>query len=309
LYSLTVSECYSSAKASTLAAATSLDETRLAGQQDTHNGGSSRLAITILDVQSYKSAGKRFVMLTAYDYQTAQIFDDVGVPIIFVGDTLGIFALGHQTTIPVTMDVMLHHCQAVSRAVRSALLVGDLPFGSDMVVEDGIRNAVRLIRDGGMHAVKLEGAKVELIRLLTRSGIPVMGHLGLTPQSFNKFGGNKVQARTESAAQLLLQDARSVQEAGAFALVLEAVPIDAASRVTSELRIPTIGIGAGPYCDGQVLVGAEMLGLSGAPSPRFVKRYGQLRQAIGEATRTFIAEVASGDFPGTTYAYDWALKT
>ncbi len=267
------------------------------------------MAITIRDVQAFKRSGRRFVMLTAYEYQTAQVFDEVGVPIIFVGDTLGIFALGYGTTIPVTMDAMIHHCRAVSQAVSNALLVGDLPFGSDMTVADGIRNASRLISDGGMHAVKLEGAKVELIRFLTQSGIPVMGHLGLTPQAFNKLGGNKVQARTGSAAQLLLQDARSVQEAGAFALVLEAVPISAAMRVTSELRIPTIGIGAGPHCDGQVLVGAEMLGLSGAPSPRFVKRYGQLREAMADATRSFVAEVASGEFPGVTYSYDWALKT
>ena len=263
---------------------------------------------TVRDLLRFKEEGRRFVMLTCYDYQSAQIFDEVGIPIIFIGDTLGIMVLGYPTTIPVTMDAMLHHCQAVVRGVREALVVGDLPFGSyEVSTAQGVTNAIRLVKEGGVAVVKLEGPEVELIQSLTSKGIPVMGHLGLTPQSVNATGGYKVQARTEEAVARLLDDARRVEEAGACALVLEAVPTEAARRVTEALTIPTIGIGAGPHCDGQVLVSTEMLGLSAGPSPRFAKRYADLRTQIADAARAFADEVANGAYPDHDHSYDWAI--
>ena len=204
---------------------------------------------TVLDLRRFKDEGQRFVMLTCYDYQCAQIFDEVGIPLIFIGDTLGIFVLGYDTTIPVTMDAMVHHCRAVSRGVRNGLVIGDLPFGSyEVSVAQGIENAIRLVKEGGVAVVKLEGPEVALIEALSTKGIPVMGHLGLTPQSFHATGGNKVQARTKEEVARLLEDALRVEAAGACALVLEAVPTEAARRVTEALGIPTIGIGAGPHC-------------------------------------------------------------
>jgi 3-methyl-2-oxobutanoate hydroxymethyltransferase len=247
-------------------------------------------------------------MLTAYDFQTAQIFDEAGVPIIFIGDTLGIFMLGFPTTIPVTMDAMVHHCQAVSRAVKQALIIGDLPFGGDATVELGMRNASRLIQQGGVHAVKIEGPKLDLIEHLTSSGIPVMSHLGLTPQSFHQFGGNRVQARSESMVERLISSAVAVEQAGAFALVLEAVPDEAGRRVTERLAIPTIGIGAGPHCDGQVLVSTELLGISAGPSPRYVRKYAELRPQISQAAQAFAADVATGAYPGPEESYHWSIR-
>jgi 3-methyl-2-oxobutanoate hydroxymethyltransferase len=264
---------------------------------------------TVLDLRRFKDEGQRFVMLTCYDYQCAQIFDEVGIPLIFIGDTLGIFVLGYDTTIPVTMEAMVHHCQAVSRGVRNGLVVGDLPFGSyEVSVAQGVENAVRLVKEGGVAVVKLEGPEIELIEALSTKGIPVMGHLGLTPQSFHATGGNKVQARTEAAVARLLEDARRVEAAGACALVLEAVPTEAAKRVTEALSIPTIGIGAGPHCDGQVLVSTEMLGLNAGHQPRFAKRYADLRGQISLAARTFAEEVAKGEYPDHEHSYDWAIR-
>lgn len=262
----------------------------------------------VRDLRRFKETGQRFVMLTCYDVQCAQIFDDVGIPLIFVGDTLGIFVLGYETTIPVTMDAMIHHCQAVRRGVRHGLLVGDLPFGSyEVSVDEGLRNAIRLVQEGGVEVVKLEGPAVELVAAMTATGIPAMGHLGLTPQSFNAMG-NTVQARTEEAVERLVEDGRRLEAAGACALVLEAVPSAAARRVTEALAIPTIGIGAGPHCNGQVLVSTEMLGLSAGPSPRFAKRYADLRSQVAEATRRFADEVATGAYPDPEHSYDWAIK-
>jgi 3-methyl-2-oxobutanoate hydroxymethyltransferase len=229
-------------------------------------------------------------MLTCYDYQSAQIFDEVGIPLIFIGDTLGIFVLGYDTTLPVTMDDMVHHCQAVARGVRHGLVVGDLPFGSyEVSPAQGVE-------------------RFDLIEELTTNGIPVMGHLGLTPQSFHALGGNKVQARTVAAAAGLLEDALRIEEAGACSVLLEAVPTEAARCVTEALHVPTIGIGAGPHCDGQVLVSTEMLGLSAGPSPRFAKRYADLRGEITTAVRTFADEVAKGEYPGHQHSYDWAIR-
>jgi 3-methyl-2-oxobutanoate hydroxymethyltransferase len=264
---------------------------------------------TVLDLRRFKDEGRRFVMLTCYDYQCAQIFDEVGIPLIFIGDTLGIFVLGYDTTIPVTMDDMVHHCQAVSRGVRNGLIVGDLPFGSYQVsVAQGVEAAIRLVKEGGVAMVKLEGPEFDLIEALTIKGIPVMAHLGLTPQSIHAMGGNKVQARTEAAVSRLLSDAQQIQAAGACSLLLEAVPSEAAKRVTEALHIPTIGIGAGPHCDGQVLVSTEMLGLSAGPSPKFAKRYADLRGQIAMAARMFAEEVAKGEYPDREHSYDWAIR-
>lgn len=264
--------------------------------------------ITIQDLRSYKSRGERFAMLTAYDYLTAATLDKAGIPLLLVGDTLGIFVQGHDTTIPVTMDAMVYHCEMVARAVRHALVVGDLPFGSYNTLEEGIRNAGRLIKEAGVQAVKLEGRHEALIQRLTQSGIPVMGHLGLTPQSYHQLGGNKVQARTQAAVERLIQDALALEQAGAFALLIEAIPSVAARVVTAALTIPTIGIGAGPDCDGQVLVSTEMLGLHEGQSPRFVKRYAQLQAHITSAVQRFAAEVREGSYPSTDHSYNWSLK-
>lgn len=228
---------------------------------------------------------------------------------IFIGDTLGIFVLGYETTIPVTMDAMVHHCRAVSRGVRQGLVVGDLPFGAyEVSVGQGIENAIRLVKEGGVAMVKLEGPEFDLIQALTSKGIAVMGHLGLTPQSIHALGGNKVQARTEETAARLLDDAQRMEAAGACSLLLEAVPSEAARRVTEALHIPTIGTGAGPHCDGQVLVSTEMLGLSAGPSPRFAKRYADLRGQVALAARTFAEEVANGEYPDHEHSYDWAIR-
>ena len=265
--------------------------------------------MTVFDLRRLKRDGIRFVMLTAYDYQTAQILDDAGVPVIFIGDTLGIFFLGHETTVPVTMDAMVHHCRAVSRAVKNALVLGDLPFGSYLVSgEQAVTNACRLVVEGGVHAVKLEGPHPATVEAIVQSGIPVMGHLGLTPQSYHALGGNRVQAHTQEAVSQLVDDAVCLERAGAFALVLEAVPTEAARRVTEAVAIPTIGIGAGPHCDGQVLVSTEMLGLSAGPRPRYAKVYADLRGEITRAVRSFIDEVATGLYPAREHAYNWSIK-
>lgn len=264
--------------------------------------------VTIQELSAYKQRGERFGMLTAYDYSTASAFDDAGIPILLVGDTLGIFVQGHATTIPVTMDAMVYHCEIITRAVRNALVIGDMPFGSYNTTEEGIHNAGRLMKRGGVHAVKLEGPKYELVARLTEIGIPVMGHLGLTPQSYFQLGGNKVQARTEAGAKMLIESALKLESAGIFALVLEAIPNIAAKHVTAALKVPTIGIGAGPHCDGQVLVSSEMLGLTEGDSPKFAKRYAELRNTIVEAARAFGAEVRQGKYPDAAHSYDWKLK-
>jgi 3-methyl-2-oxobutanoate hydroxymethyltransferase len=263
---------------------------------------------TIVDLRRFKAEGHRFAMLSCFDVQTARCFDRAGIPVLLVGDTLGIFALGYENTIPVTMDAMVHHCQAVCRGARDALVVGDLPFGSyETSVGDGVANAVRLVKEGGVAAVKLEGPRMELVAALSGWGIPVFGHLGLTPQSVHAFGGNRVQARTRDAVEQLITDARGIEDAGACALVLEAVPTDAAREVTAALGIPTIGIGAGPHCDGQVLVGSEVLGLSDGPMPRFAKRYAALGDTATSAAGAFAAEVAAGLYPDSEHSYDWRI--
>jgi 3-methyl-2-oxobutanoate hydroxymethyltransferase len=261
---------------------------------------------TVLDVQRFKDEHRRFSVLTAYDYLSARILDEAGIPILLVGDSLGMVMLGYPTTLPVTLDEMIHHAKAVSRGSRQALLVGDLPFMSYHVsVEQAIASAGRFLQEGGMHAVKLEGGgrTVEITRRLTEMGIPVMGHLGLTPQFVHQMGGFKVQGKGQAQAAQILADAKELEQAGAFSLVLEGVPGALAKRVTEELRIPTIGIGAGAATDGQVLVFHDMLGLTTGKAPKFVKRYANLAEEIASAAHRFAREVASGEFPGPEHSY------
>jgi 3-methyl-2-oxobutanoate hydroxymethyltransferase len=267
---------------------------------------------TVLDLQRLKAEGKRFAMLTAYDYTTAQLLDAAEIPVLLVGDSAGMVMLGHPTTLPVTMDELVILARAVSRGARNALLVGDLPFLSYQVsVEDALRNAGRLLKEAGMHAVKLEGGgpmAVEATRRLSEAGIPVMGHLGLTPQSVHRMGGFKVQGKDPLVAARILDEAHELEEAGAFAIVLEGIPAALAAKATAALRIPTIGIGAGVACDGQVLVVHDMLGLSTGRRPRFVKEYAKLGPLVVEAARRYAAEVESGAFPDAEHSYSGALS-
>ncbi|HZU19115.1 MAG TPA: 3-methyl-2-oxobutanoate hydroxymethyltransferase [Candidatus Dormibacteraeota bacterium] len=261
---------------------------------------------TVLDLRRFKAERRRFAMLTAYDYTTARLAEEAGIPVLLVGDSMGNVVLGHPTTLQVTLDDVLHHARAVARGASQALLVGDLPFMSyQPSLERAVESAGRLLQEGGMHAVKLEGAgpSLEVVRRLTQIGIPVMAHLGLTPQSVHVLGGFRVQARTAEAAERLLRDACELEAAGAFSLVLEAVPAEVAARVTEALRIPTIGIGAGPHCDGQVLVVHDLLGLTRGRTPRFVKRYADLGDRAVEAMRAFARDVAEGRFPGPEHTY------
>lgn len=261
---------------------------------------------TVLDVQRYKDEGRRFAMITAYDFLSARILDEAGIPILLVGDSLGMVMLGYPTTLPVTLDEVIHHAKAVARGSRQALLVGDMPFMSYQVsVEQAIASAGRMLQEGGMHAVKLEGGGpvIEITRRLTELGIPVMGHLGLTPQSVHAMGGFKVQGKSEAQADRIFADAMALEEAGAFSLVLEGVPSALAARITTELHIPTIGIGAGAQCDGQVLVFHDVFGLTTGKAPKFVKRYANLAEDIANAAHRFAEDVRTGAFPGPENSY------
>jgi 3-methyl-2-oxobutanoate hydroxymethyltransferase len=261
---------------------------------------------SVLDVQRFKLEGRRFAMLTAYDYTSAQILDQAGIPILLVGDSLGMVMLGYPTTLPVTLDDMIHHAKAVSRGSQHAMLVGDMPFMSyHTSIDQAVTSAGRFLQEAGMHAVKLEGGGrvIEMTQRLTEMGIPVMGHLGLTPQFVHQMGGFKVQGKTDAKAARILADAKALEQAGAFSLVLEGVPSDLATRVTKALRIPTIGIGAGPGTDGQVLVFHDMLGLTTGHTPKFVKRYANLAELIAKAAQQYAVEVADGTFPGPEHAY------
>ena len=259
---------------------------------------------TIRDLARFKQEGRRFPVLTAYDYTTASILDEAGIPVLLVGDSLAQCMLGYETTLPVTVEDMLHHTRAVVRGTRQALVVADMPFGSYQAsVGEGLETAVRFLKDGGAHAVKLEGPQRELTQACVAAGIPVMCHLGLTPQSVHQMGGYRVQARSEEAAQRLLADAMDLEKAGAFSLVLEGIPTAVARTVTAALTIPTIGIGAGPNCDGQVLVVNDVLGLGSGTYPRFVKPYLDLRSLVTGAVRQFAAEVEQGVFPDADHSY------
>jgi 3-methyl-2-oxobutanoate hydroxymethyltransferase len=249
---------------------------------------------------------RKIVCLTAYDYPTARLLDEVGVDVLLVGDSLAMVALGYDSTLPVTLDEMLHHARAVRRGTKHALLVADMPFGSYHAdTAESLRNAVRFIKEAGVEAVKVEGGerRLELIARLTEAEIPVMGHIGLTPQSVNALGGYRVQGKTTDSAEQLLRDARAVEAAGAFAVVLEAVPRELAAQITRELRIPTIGIGAGPDCDGQILVVHDLLGLTFAQIPKFARQYANIGEVISNAVREYTADVRSGNFPSDHESY------
>ncbi|HWF57208.1 MAG TPA: 3-methyl-2-oxobutanoate hydroxymethyltransferase [Candidatus Dormibacteraeota bacterium] len=263
------------------------------------------MPVTIHDLRAHKDRGDRFVMVTAYDTAVARLLAAAEVPALLVGDSVGNNHLGYPTTLPVTMEEMLHHARAVARGAPDQLLVGDMPFGSyQQSSGQAVANAVDLIK-AGMHAVKLEGGGwvAPVTARLVECGIPVMGHLGLTPQSINAFGGHRVQGRSPSAAQRILQDATALEEAGAFSVVLEGVPRSLASEVTAALSIPTIGIGAGPDCDGQVLVVYDLLGMTCGPVPKFVKSYADVGGTIVAAARAFASEVAAGSYPDDAHSY------
>ncbi len=266
----------------------------------TQSPSPNRDKVTVRTLLRKKRRGEPITMLTAYDYPSALAVDQAGVDVILVGDSLGMVVLGYDTTLPVTVDEMLHHARAVARGARRALLVGDMPFLSYQVSDaEAVRNAGRFLQEAGMDAVKLEGGRERLstIQAVVRAGIPVMGHLGLTPQSVHQLGGFRAQATTAQAAAWLLEDALRLQDAGIFALVLEAVPDEVAQAVTERLDIPTIGIGAGPHCDGQVLVFHDLLGLYDRFTPRFVKQYAQLHRVIHDALRAYVHDVTARRFP------------
>jgi len=256
--------------------------------------------VSITDLKAMKGRGERIAMLTAYDYPSARLVEEAAVPIILVGDSLGMVVLGYDSTIPVTMEEMLHHVKAVVRGTRKAHVVADMPFMSFQAgPQDALVNAGRMLKEGGAQSVKLEGGQrvAETVRLLVSSGIPVMGHLGLTPQSVNQFGGYKVQGKTPAAAVKLINDAVTLEQAGAYAIVLETIPAQLAQAITEKVSVPTIGIGAGPHCDGQVQVFHDMLGLFMDFVPKHAKRYAQLGEAIQEAVGQYVAEVRDGAFP------------
>lgn len=255
--------------------------------------------VRVPDLKAMKQRGEKIVMLTAYDASMARLLDRAGVDVLLVGDSLGMVIMGCDTTLPVTMEAMLHHVRAVSRGARRALVVADMPFLSYQVsLEEAVRNAGRLIQDGGAAAVKLEGGRpvLEVVRRLSDAGIPVMGHLGLVPQSVHKLGGFRRRARDEREAEELLEDARELEAAGAFAIVLESIPAHVARVVTESLSIPTIGIGAGPHCDGQVMVSYDIFGLYEG-TPPFVRQYARLGELMVEAARAYAEDVRQGRFP------------
>jgi 3-methyl-2-oxobutanoate hydroxymethyltransferase len=261
---------------------------------------------TIPDLIEKKRQGKKISMLTAYDYPTALLVDRAGIDMILVGDSVGMVVLGYQTTIPVTMDEMIHHTKAVTRGAHRALVVGDMPFMSYNTSEgDAIRNAGRFIKEGAADAVKLEGgASVEtVVRAIVRAGIPVMGHIGLTPQTISQLGGFRVQGKTAEGARRIIDDAKTLEEAGVFSIVLEAIPAELASRITESVKVPTIGIGAGTNCDGQVLVYQDMVGLFDRFIPKFVKQYAQVGEIMLNAFRQFKEEVEKGVFPAEEHTY------
>jgi 3-methyl-2-oxobutanoate hydroxymethyltransferase len=258
------------------------------------------MRININQIKEMKQKGEKIAMLTAYDYSTAKIIDEVGVPLILVGDSLGMVVLGYESTIPVTMEVMLHHTKAVVRGTQKSMVVGDMPFMTYHIsLEDALRNAGRFIQEAGAQAVKLEGGVTvaEKIRRIVECGIPVCGHIGLTPQSINQLGGHKAQGKTPQAAKRLLEDALAVEQAGAFAVVLETVPSAVATFISRKLTIPTIGIGAGAGCDGQVQVITDMLGATSGYIPKHAKQYAHLADIIKNAVTSYREEVKDGTFP------------
>ncbi len=258
------------------------------------------MRVTISDIREMKQKGEKITMLTAYDYAIARLVDQAGIPLILVGDSLGMVVLGYESTIPVNMDEMIHHTKAVTRGAKKALVIGDMPFMTyHLSVADALRNAARFIQEGGAQAVKLEGGEnvAETVKRIVQCGIPVMGHIGLTPQSINQLGGFKAQGKTPEAAIRLLKDAKALESAGAFSVVLEAVPAPLAKLITEQLSIPTIGIGAGKECDGQVQVISDLLGLYTDFVPKHAKQYARLFEQITKAVTAYMAEVKEGSFP------------
>ncbi len=267
----------------------------------------TRKKVTTLTLRQKKERGELITMLTAYDYPTAMAMDKAGVDAILVGDSLAMVVLGYENTLPVTMDEMLHHARAVARGAKTALLVGDMPFMSYQVsVEEAVRNAGRFLQQGGMDAVKLEGGRerAEAVRAITNAGIPVMGHIGLTPQSVNQLGGFRAQGKTTSAAKRLVEDAQILEEAGAFSLVLESVPARLADLISKRISIPTIGIGAGVGCDGQVLVTHDLLGLFDRFTPKFVKKYANFHSEMQKAFADYIEDVETKRFPAAEHTVE-----
>jgi len=262
--------------------------------------------VTTATLQEMKEKMVKSTMLTAYDYPTACLLDEAGIDILLVGDSLGNVVLGYENTLPVTMEESLHHTAAVARGAKRAMIVGDMPFLSyQTTVADAVWNAGRYLKEAGAHAVKLEGGRerAEAVRAMVETGIPVMGHLGLTPQSVHQFGGYRVQGKSDEGARRLLEDALALQEAGIFSLLLECIPADLAEEVTRQLSIATLSCGAGPHCDGQVMVFHDMVGVTGKKTPKFVKQYANLHDVIIEALASFKKEVEEGSFPGPEHCY------
>lgn len=265
-----------------------------------------RKKVSIIDLQNKKAKGRPMMMMTAYDYPTAQMVDRAGIDMILVGDSLAMVVLGYENTVSVTMEEMLHHCRAVARGAKHPLLVGDMPFMSYHVsVPQAVENAGRLLKEGNMDVVKLEGGKerAEVVRAIVRAGIPVMGHIGLTPQTISMLGGFRVQGKSVDAALSVIDDALALEEAGCFAMVVEGVPDRVAALITERVAIPTIGIGAGKHCDGQVLVLHDMLGMFDRFTPKFVKKYASFFETGTKALQDYIAEVENGTFPGAEHIY------
>jgi 3-methyl-2-oxobutanoate hydroxymethyltransferase len=267
--------------------------------------------ITVPDLMQRKtlaanSLNKKITCLTAYDYPTARLMDEAGVDVVLVGDSMAMVALGYDSTLPLTVEESVHHTKAVRRGVERALVVADMPYGSyHGEIHEALRNAMRFVKEAGAEAVKVEGGerRLKIIARLTEAEIPVMGHVGLTPQSINTLGGYRVQGKTPATAEQILRDARSVEAAGAFAIVLEALPRELAAEITLTVRIPTIGIGAGPDCDGQILVLHDMLGLTFQEPPKFARRYASVGEVISSAVREYCADVQSGSFPSDAESY------
>ncbi len=262
--------------------------------------------VTIHTLRQMKERGEKIAVLTAYDATFGRLLDEAGADVLLVGDSLGMVVQGHDTTLPVTLDEMAYHCRAVARGVRRAHVVGDMPFGTYQAsIDQGVANAARLMKEGGCHSIKLEGGAVhaELVRRLVAAGIPVMGHIGLTPQSYHQLGGFKVQGRDSGGRERLLADARALEDAGAYAIVLEAIPADIAREITAAVSVPTIGIGAGVACDGQVLVSYDMLGMDETFKPRFVRRFATLGATIKDAVAAYVSEVRGGTFPSDAESF------
>src|SRR3954470_10039040 len=269
-------------------------------------GGMKTTKVTIHTLRQMKTRGEKIAMLTAYDATFARLFDEAGADVLLVGDSLGMVVQGHDTTLPVTLEEIAYHCRAVARGARRAHVIGDMPFMTYQAsIEQGVTSAGRLMKEGGCHSIKLEGGAVhaELVTRLVASGIPVMGHIGLTPQSFHQLGGFKVQGRDPGGRERLLEDARTLEQAGVYSIVLEAIPADIAREITETVSVPTIGIGGGVHCDGQVLVSYDMLGMDETFKPRFVRRFATLGQTIKDATAAYVAEVRGSTFPSDAESF------